>query len=52
MEKVLTALRSDAAYDRILLSREMFYLAVGCALLLAIHWLKDRAFLNESAEKT
>jgi hypothetical protein len=52
MGKILTALRLNAAYDTILFRREMFYLVVGCALLLAIDWLKDRVFLNESPKKT
>ncbi len=37
--------------DTILFTKEVFYLAVGCALFLAIHWLKERLFLNESPEK-
>ena len=51
MGKIFTALRLNAAYDTIHFRREMFYLVVGCALLLAINWLSDRVFLNESAEK-
>ena len=52
MGKILSALRLNAAYDTILFRREMFYLVVGCALLLTIDWLMDRVFLKESSGKT
>jgi hypothetical protein len=52
MGKISTALLLDAAYGPRLFTKEMFYLVVGCALLLAIDWLKDRVFLYTSPEKT
>jgi hypothetical protein len=39
-------------YSTTLFTKEVFYLAVGCAFLLAIQWLKEKMFLNESPEKT
>jgi hypothetical protein len=51
MGKILAALRLNAAHSTMLFRKEMFYLVVGFALLLAIDWLKDRVFLNESPEK-
>ena len=41
---------STRNYDTILFTREIFYLAVGCALFLAIHWLKGVS--NRITEKT
>lgn len=41
----------STGHDTMLFTREVFYLAVGCALLLSIDWLKDlfrRTFLPES----
>jgi hypothetical protein len=52
MGKILTALRPNAAYGQSFFRRELFYLVVGCALLLAVNWLKDRVFLYASPEKT
>ncbi len=41
-----------ARNDTTLLTKEVFYLAVGCGLLLAVQWLKDKVFSNESSDKT
>jgi hypothetical protein len=35
-------------YGTMLFTKEVFYLAVGCTLLLAIHWLREKMFLSES----
>jgi hypothetical protein len=51
MGKILTALRLNAAYDPRPFRRDLFYFVVGCALLLAIDWLKDRLFLYTSPKE-
>jgi hypothetical protein len=41
----------STGHDTTLFTTELFYLAVGCALLLAVDWFKDlirRTFLSES----
>ena len=36
---------SRGHHGTILIIRELLYLAVGCALLLAIHWPKEKVFI-------
>ncbi len=43
--------RGKARNDTTLFTREVFYLAVGCGLLFAAQWLKDRLFTDEPSDK-